>query len=142
MSYMLEALSGSLKGSRFPLNERIIIGRDPDTDVQLLEYGVSREHAAITRTSEGTLFLMDLSSKNGTFMGETSIGREELRPGVEFKIAESRFRVVMNEESELQKDEIELQELRVASGVAVEATVANGMITPEDLAKLRALRKK
>ncbi len=142
MSYVIEALSGSLLGSRYSLKERLIIGRDPDADIQLLEYGVSREHAALIVEATGALYLMDLSSKNGTFIAERSVGREELQLGDEFKIAESRFKVISPDDSLVSTDELELQEIKLASGLAVEATVANTRITPEDLAKLRALRKK
>ena len=142
MSYVIEALSGCLRGSRYSLKERLIIGRDPDADIQLLEYGVSREHAALIVEATGTLYLMDLSSKNGTFIAERSVGREELQLGDEFKIAESQFKVISPDDSLVSTDELELQEIKLASGLAVEATVANTRITPEDLAKLRALRKK
>ncbi len=142
MTYFLEALTGSLKGSRYPFTERLVIGRDAETDVQLLEQGVSREHAAILVQADGSLMLMDLASTNGTFVDESSVGRIPIELEGEFQVAESRFRVKMKVEAPLPDDELELLDLHVAGGLAVEPTVVNQALSSEDLQKLRALRKK
>ena len=52
---------------RFPLSEgEHVIGRDPDVEVRLDDSTVSRRHARLVVTSEGTV-LEDFGSKNGTF---------------------------------------------------------------------------
>jgi DNA-binding winged helix-turn-helix (wHTH) protein len=54
---------------RFPLSTgEHIIGRDPDVEVRLDAATVSRRHARLVVTTEGTT-LEDFGSKNGTFRG-------------------------------------------------------------------------
>jgi DNA-binding winged helix-turn-helix (wHTH) protein len=54
---------------RFPLSlGEHVIGRDPDVDIRLEGTTVSRRHARLVVTPEGTV-LEDFGSKNGTFRG-------------------------------------------------------------------------
>jgi DNA-binding winged helix-turn-helix (wHTH) protein len=54
---------------RFPLAVgEHVIGRDPDVEVRLDDATVSRRHARLVVTTEGTV-LEDFGSKNGTFRG-------------------------------------------------------------------------
>jgi DNA-binding winged helix-turn-helix (wHTH) protein len=58
---------------RFPLSEgEHVIGRDPDVEVRLDDSTVSRRHARLVVTSEGTV-LEDFGSKNGTFRGNERV---------------------------------------------------------------------
>lgn len=58
---------------RFPLSTgEHIIGRDPDVDVRLDASTVSRRHARLVVTAEGTV-LEDFGSKNGTFRGSERV---------------------------------------------------------------------
>ena len=56
---------------RFPLSTGDI-GRDPDVDVRLDASTVSRRHARLVVTAEGTM-LEDFNSKNGTFRGSERV---------------------------------------------------------------------
>jgi hypothetical protein len=62
---LLVAQEGPLKGQRWVLNHTIVMGREATCDVSIIDRQVSRFHARITPTPEGTL-LEDLGSKNGT----------------------------------------------------------------------------
>ena len=54
---------------RFPLSAgENVVGRDPDVEVRLDASTVSRRHARLVVTAEGTV-LEDFGSKNGTFRG-------------------------------------------------------------------------
>ena len=54
---------------RFPLSAgEHVVGRDPDVEVRLDASTVSRRHARLLVTAEGTV-LEDFGSKNGTFRG-------------------------------------------------------------------------
>src|SRR5215470_19656208 len=66
----------------------IIIGRDPDAQIQLPSVGVSRRHARIV--VQGTeLLIFDEGSANGVVVEGRRIGRSaELRPGALVQIAE------------------------------------------------------
>jgi DNA-binding winged helix-turn-helix (wHTH) protein len=58
---------------RFPLSEgEHVIGRDPDVEVRLDASTVSRRHARLVVTAEGTM-LEDFGSKNGTFRGSERV---------------------------------------------------------------------
>ena len=58
---------------RFPLSAgEHVIGRDPDVEVRLDESTVSRRHARLVVTPEGTM-LEDFGSKNGTFRGNSRV---------------------------------------------------------------------
>ncbi|HEY6726569.1 MAG TPA: FHA domain-containing protein [Polyangiaceae bacterium] len=91
MTGLLKATDGPLKGSRFVLGERTILGRAVDCDIQVLAQGVSRQHAAIIVNDEGEPYLMDLASKNGTFVDGLPILRVRLEPGMSFRISTSEF---------------------------------------------------
>jgi DNA-binding winged helix-turn-helix (wHTH) protein len=58
---------------RFPLSlGEHVIGRDPDVEVRLDASTVSRRHARLVVTAEGTV-LEDFGSKNGTFRGNDPV---------------------------------------------------------------------
>ncbi|MDQ5871507.1 MAG: FHA domain-containing protein [Acidobacteriota bacterium] len=58
---------------RFPLSAgEHVVGRDPDVEVRLDASTVSRRHARLVVTAEGTL-LEDFGSKNGTFRGNERV---------------------------------------------------------------------
>ena len=58
---------------RFPLPPgEHVIGRDPDVAIRLDRSTVSRRHARLVVTAEGTL-LEDVASKNGTFRGNDRV---------------------------------------------------------------------
>jgi len=91
MTGLLKATAGPLKGSRFMLGRRTIVGRAEDCDIQILARGVSRQHAAIIVNDEGEPYLMDLASKNGTFVDGRPILRVRLEAGMSFRISTSEF---------------------------------------------------
>lgn len=62
-----------------PLRAINTIGRHPDQHVQILDRVVSKEHALITYT-DGTYWLQDMGSRNGTYVNGIQIkGRTPLR---------------------------------------------------------------
>lgn len=142
MSYYLEAVSGSLAGARFELSSRLILGRDPDVDIQLVESALSRQHAAVVLNDEGQIFVMDLASKNGTFVADRSIGREPLLPGDEFRVGESRFVLREGDLPQFTSEELDVRELRLASGPATGPTEVGSPLSPEERAVLEEAYKR
>lgn len=59
----------------------MLIGRDPDAHLRLTDPGVSRMHAKLVRTSDGIVTLIDLESRNGTFVNWARVDMTILRPG-------------------------------------------------------------
>lgn len=80
---------GNSPKTQWPLiKPEMVLGRDSDSDIQIDDRQVSRNHAKITQTIEGYT-LQDLGSKNGTFLnGEAVSGTPRLiRNGDEIGIA-------------------------------------------------------
>jgi len=71
ISLMVKQGSGSMSLRHFAQPE-IILGRDPGSDVPLLDDTVSARHARMTY-HHGQWWLEDLSSTNGTFLNSTPI---------------------------------------------------------------------
>jgi HD-GYP domain-containing protein (c-di-GMP phosphodiesterase class II) len=65
-------LSGPNQGASFEIEDTLSIGRNPDSGILLEDPLVSRRHAAIERTPSG-VFLRDLKSGNGTYIGKRRI---------------------------------------------------------------------
>ncbi|MDO8528003.1 MAG: FHA domain-containing protein [Deltaproteobacteria bacterium] len=79
----LEVLNGSAEGKRVFLTDdtqEIIIGRDPSCDFPVNEYVISRNHAKIVKRWGG-IALIDLESKNGTYVNNKRITEEVLHDG-------------------------------------------------------------
>lgn len=87
---MLRALSGPLAGATFEVGARVLIGRVAACDILIADVEVSREHAMIVNDS-GMPTLVDLESRNGTFLEGTKVKRVALSPGDTFSISGSTF---------------------------------------------------
>jgi len=74
-------------GSVVPLPERVVLGRHPDCDVVLKDNQVSRRHAEV-RLVSGRHMLMDLSSSNGTWIGDQPVMQHLLRDGDTFRVGD------------------------------------------------------
>jgi len=77
----LVAMNGDQKGEDFRLRDgQNILGTSPDVDVILKDGAAAARHASI-RYKDGTFFLTDLDSNNGTRLndGEQPIAREALK---------------------------------------------------------------
>jgi hypothetical protein len=82
---------GGRSGETFhPEGERTTIGRSPDCDIFLDDVTVSRKHAAILRR-DGSFFVEDLGSLNGTFLNRRRIESGELADGDELQIGKYRL---------------------------------------------------
>lgn len=90
-SRRIRVLNGPLRGATFVLARRVTLGRSCDADVQLLDGGVSRQHAQIVESVEGRHILVDLDSTNGTFVDGRRVRRHVLKLGTVFKIMRSKM---------------------------------------------------
>jgi two-component system, cell cycle response regulator len=70
----LIVLSGTNVGQVFELSKRkIVIGREEGVDIQIMDAGISRQHATIFRDHGGTFVLEDAGSRNGTFANNKKV---------------------------------------------------------------------
>lgn len=79
----LEVLNGVAEGKRFFLTDdapEMTVGRDPACDFCIDEYVISRQHAKVIK-KWGGIALIDLESKNGTYINNKRITEEFLHDG-------------------------------------------------------------
>lgn len=72
--------------------KRALLGRESSNDLQLQDPRASRHHAMVYRDERGLFFVEDLRSRNGTFVGQKRVQREQLAHGQEFRIGSSVIR--------------------------------------------------
>lgn len=68
----------------------IVIGRDPTAGCQIIDKGVSREHAEVYRVGE-MVFIRDLGSRNGSFVNEEQVEEELLREGDVIRVGSTQL---------------------------------------------------
>ncbi len=86
---MIFVQEGNSPKSQWPLTKKNhIIGRETDSDIQIDERQVSRQHAEIVYDHQGYT-IRDLGSKNGTFVNGQAVSQEpySIRNGDEIGIA-------------------------------------------------------
>lgn len=71
----------------FVLTSKATIGRAEGTEIMLLATGVSRKHATVEPTPDGVV-VVDLGSKNGTYIGGRRIERGMARAGDLIKVGD------------------------------------------------------
>lgn len=92
----LEILNGGFEGMTYDLDtEEIVIGRNPTTDITLLDEGISREHAVIHYDADAPGYVIeDLQSTNGTKLNGKRIRSAPLNEGDEIQVGQTMFRFV------------------------------------------------
>lgn len=97
------AEQGTLRFCVIPEDGVVTVGRDPDCDLALPEEGtLSRMHARF-RSEAGSLILEDLSSTNGTFLGDERVHRCVVRRGDRVTVGDVVLRVEEVGHAELQQ---------------------------------------
>ncbi len=93
---MLVICTGGFEGMEYPLSEEeTIVGRNPTTNITLLDEGISREHTLIHFDEEsGRYTIEDLQSTNGTKVNGRRVRSAQLEDGDEIEIGHTRFRFV------------------------------------------------
>jgi len=83
----LTVLTGTMSGQLFKLEKgNTLIGRASNTEVRLVDDGVSRHHARV-RVETDAPYLEDLDSRNGTYVNGTKIqGTHKLEDGDKIQI--------------------------------------------------------
>lgn len=83
---------GPNAGSTFLLvEEATSIGRSPDTDVFLDDVTVSRTHAVFERRDDGSWFVRDLGSLNGTYVNGEQVDETKLTTGDEVQVGKFKL---------------------------------------------------
>ena len=78
---------GPNAGSTFLLaNDTTTVGRDTQSDVFLDDVTVSRAHAVLERKDDGSFFVRDLGSLNGTYVNGEQVETTKLAGGDQVQI--------------------------------------------------------
>ena len=77
---LLVVVSGSARGKRVKLGERLTVGKASDNDLVLPDDTVSRHHCELERTSNGVV-VRDLGSTNQTRVGRTAVREAVIESG-------------------------------------------------------------
>jgi pSer/pThr/pTyr-binding forkhead associated (FHA) protein len=93
---VLRIRNGGFEGMTYALEaEETLIGRNPNTDITLLDEGISREHALILYDEgEDRYTIEDLQSTNGTKVNGKRVRSAELHPGDTLQIGSTEFEFV------------------------------------------------
>jgi len=85
--------NGGFEGMVYPVTEEeTLIGRNPTTDITLLDDGISREHALILWDPDSRVYsIEDLQSTNGTKINGKRVRSATLSDGDEIQIGHTRF---------------------------------------------------
>ena len=96
---VLVICNGGFEGMSYELaSEETIIGRNPTTDITLLDENISREHSIILRDPEtGTYSIEDLQSTNGTKVNGKRVRSADLQHEDEIEIGHTRFRFLIRD---------------------------------------------
>ena len=89
--------NGGFEGMSYPLEtEETLIGRNPTTDITLLDEGISREHALILYDEQDDDYVVeDLQSTNGTKVNGKKVRSADLGDGDQIEIGHTRFRFAL-----------------------------------------------
>src|SRR5271154_3638166 len=78
---------------RAEFDDAVVVGRAPDCQVRLRVEDISRQHCRF-EPSEGGWTVVDLGSKNGTFVGSERIDRRLLKDGDEVCICPVKLKFI------------------------------------------------
>jgi len=89
--------NGGFQGMRYDITkEETLIGRNPNTDITLLDEGISREHAVVVRDpATGTFTIEDLQSTNGTKVNGKSVRSVTLANGDRIQLGNTLFQFLI-----------------------------------------------
>ena len=75
------------------LCDAVVVGRSPQCQIRVRDDDVSRQHCRIEPSQEGWI-VIDLGSKNGTFVGSDRVDRHVLKDGDEMRIGPATLKFI------------------------------------------------
>ncbi|MCA8970615.1 MAG: FHA domain-containing protein [Planctomycetes bacterium] len=93
MQVRLILLSGSRVGEEVRVDDEAVLGRSADCALSLEDNGVSRHHARVRLEDDGSVWIEDLGSSNGTKIAGQRVREAKLEDGDIFELATVKVRV-------------------------------------------------
>jgi hypothetical protein len=90
-NFSLRTLEGVPPDGIYAIAGTSRIGRSDESEIVLLDPGISRVHAVV-EVAAGKAVVRDLDSTNGTFVNGRRVEREQLRDGDELRFGNTRMR--------------------------------------------------
>ncbi len=75
------------------LGTPLILGRATECDIQLLSFGISKQHCKLTALPGGKLEVEDLGSSNGTFINGIQVQKRIVKPGDSLGLSDFLFQI-------------------------------------------------
>lgn len=89
---LLLVTRGQTAGSTFLLDDDVTsAGRNPDSTVFLDDVTVSRKHAVFERRADGSWFVRDVGSLNGTYVNGEQVDETKLASGDEVQVGKFKL---------------------------------------------------
>ena len=103
--------TGPNKGKLVPVTggQPIVIGRDNSCGLQVIDRGVSREHAKVVRVGE-MVFLHDLGSRNGSYVNGERVKEELLREGDIIRVGATQLQFHSQPDGRKGEDDLQYDE--------------------------------
>ena len=118
MQVSLKVLSGTHEGKLIPIkDEKFLIGRGETCQLRPKSESISRKHCAIVQ-KDGRLLLVDLKSRNGTFINEKQVAPDRakiLKNGDRLRCGQLEFEVML-EVGIANSKQPEVQSIKEAAG--------------------------
>jgi pSer/pThr/pTyr-binding forkhead associated (FHA) protein len=94
MDATLVICNGEFEGMAYEIrSEETLIGRNPTTDITLIDENISREHAIVLFDPDDDLYsIEDLQSTNGTKVNGKGVRSQSLADGDEIQIGHTVLR--------------------------------------------------
>lgn len=109
--------------------DETVIGRGSEADVLVDDLGVSRRHAMVVRRPDGECVLVDLQSRNGTYVNGLRVRSSPLREGDKIQLGTvTALRFSLREQLE-EEEERQRRALAAAGIGAWEWNAASGVVT-------------
>jgi pSer/pThr/pTyr-binding forkhead associated (FHA) protein len=91
--------NGEFEGMSYELSgDETLIGRNPTTDITLLDEGISREHSIILYDdADGAYTIEDLQSTNGTKVNGKRVRSATLEDGDDIQTGYTRFQFLLSD---------------------------------------------
>lgn len=109
MSWKLVGLSEPIVDETIIVDRDMVIGRHQQADIVLQAAHVSRRHAALILKEDGSLWIQDLGSSNGTFVNNQQVTEQQLHNQDQINFENIRFQIIDVQDIESSLGDIDTQ---------------------------------